>query len=103
MGDIKNIYKVAKERCIEIMPWQKTRLDNTYKDLVMPLKEIRKLPTQEIKNYIEALYNVQNENAGGWDGWVSAHEVFEKLGFQKQERSEGHRTFVSYIYKSNLN
>ena len=38
-------------------------------------------------------------NAGGYNGWTTAHKIFEELGFEKKQIRRGHRVFESYSYK----
>ena len=93
------IYKEAKKRNIEIYPYQKDRYDSTNKDHIIPEYKLKKLTDKQFKDYLGALRNIQNENAGGYDGWTKAHKVFEELGFKKTEREVGHRVFVKYIFE----
>ena len=93
---MEEIYKKAKEFKITIYPFEKNRLDNTNPNYIMPLCKLKKLDKIEFQEYLDALYCVHNENAGGYNGWATAYETFEKLGMVKQEEKQGHRIFVSY-------
>ena len=93
---MEEIYKKAKEFEIQIYPYEKKILDNTNKDHIMPLDKLKKLNKIEFEEYINALYCVHNENAGGYNGWATARKTFEKLGMVKLEKRQGHRVFMSY-------
>jgi hypothetical protein len=97
---MKNIYKEAKKRNITIYPYQKDRLDNTKDYLIIPKDFLSKLSDEEFKDYIDALYCVKNENAGGYDGWDNAHKKFKKLGFVKKEKKlNSFRTAIHYEFE----
>ena len=95
---MKNIIKEANKRGIIIYPFQMNRYKNSDKNHLLPKEKLAKLTDEYFKKYLDALWCVQNENAGGYNGWSSAHKIFEKLGFIKKEISQGHRTFISYSY-----
>ena len=96
---MKHIYEEAQKRNITIYPYQKDRFDNTEKDHIIPANKLKKLTDKQFKDYLDALYNVKNDNAGGYNGWVGAHKIFEELGFKKIEQRSGHRVFESYIFE----
>jgi hypothetical protein len=104
-SDIKrgnHIIEEARRRGVYVAEFQKWRIDNVREEHVIPLEYLRKLSETDFNEYLDALYCIKNENAGGYDGWVHAHEIFSKLGFKKKEVSEGHRTFVSYTFTPKL-
>lgn len=72
---------------MQIYPYIKARLDNTNPKHIIP--DVSNMRGSDFKEYWEALYNVQNEHAGGYDGWVSAYATLEKLGFKKTEVTQG--------------
>jgi hypothetical protein len=71
-------------------------MSNKYK---IPDDELEKFSSDWIKAYIDGLYLSSQEGAGYW---TKGHDILESLGFEKIERTEGHRTFVRLVwgYKS---
>ena len=99
---MKKIYNEAKKRGIEIYSYRKERLDNTVKNHILSSNKLAELTDKKFKRYLDALWNVQNYNAGGYDGWTTAHKIFEELGFKRKQEKRGHRVFVHYIYKEKV-
>ena len=95
---MKTIYKIAEKRGIKLYPYDINRLNNTKKRYIIPDNYAEKMSIESFKKYLEALGNVQNEEANGLFGWVGAYKVFEELGFTRKERVRGHRVFISYSF-----
>lgn len=94
---IEAIYSRAEKMKLPIYSYIKSRIDNSNPEHIIP--NVDELDDEDFKDYWEALYNVQNEHAMSYDGWVSAHDTFKRIGFVKQEVRQGHRIFVSYSFK----
>ena len=99
---MEKIYNEAKKRGIKIYPFIKERLDNTDKNHILPLTKLTELTDRKFKRYLDALWNVHSYNAGGYNGWTTAHKIFEELGFEKKQIRRGHRVFESYSYKEKV-
>jgi len=95
---MKTIYKKAKQLGIEIKKFEKRRYDLTEKNHILPIGEVEKLCKNKMEKYLNALWCIHSENAGGYDGWTVAHNIFEELGFVKKETRSGHRIFVNYVF-----
>ena len=62
---------------------------------LIPKDYLEGLSDSDFNDYLKALYRVQNENAGGYDGWSGGLDILERLGFKRVEEHVGHRVFVS--------
>ncbi len=52
------------------------------------------LNPSQVETYERAIRFCNNEDAGGYNGWAAGHALLISLGWEKVERTEGHRTFV---------
>jgi len=93
---MKRIYEIAEKKGVEIKSYQKGRIDTM--SYTLPDKILRTLTKEQLEKYIRACWCCGSEHAGGYDGWVKGHELLKELGFERKERSVGHRTFVSMVY-----
>lgn len=95
MSKLDTLFKACDKQEIELYPYQKKRIENTYDRLLMSEDKINSLSKEDLKKYVKALYEVQNEHAGGYDGWSQAHDKLVELGAKLTEVHSGHRVFQS--------
>ena len=87
------------ERCLTfgvvILPYQQASVFKKYEQYKIPDNELMYLKKDDLEVYVKALYLSSQEMARDW---TRGHELLKELGFNKKERTEGHRTFVSMEY-----
>lgn len=99
---IGRVYLKAIELGLVIHPHQRNRLDSTRYEHLMNDISLDKLTRADMERYLDALWCIWNENAGGYDGWSGAIEKFKELGAIESEVLQGHRTFVSVSFEDKL-
>ena len=87
------------ERCLTfgvvILPYQQASVFKRYEQYKIPDDELMYLKKDDLEMYVKGLYLSAQEMAGDW---TRGHEILKELGFNRKERKEGHRTFVSMVY-----
>lgn len=87
------------ERCLTfgvvILPYQQASVLKKYEQYKIPDDKLKYLKKPELEMYVKALYLSSQEMAGDW---TRGHELLKELGFERKERKEGHRTFVSLVH-----
>lgn len=90
---------VLVKRClafgVAILPFQQGSVFRKYNDYKMPDEQLAVLKKPELEKYVKALYLSNQEMARDW---AKGHEMLMQLGFERKERKEGHRCFVSLSY-----
>ena len=95
MCELPMIIKRALVYGIRIYPHQLKTVLREYDSHKIPDETLSKLKSDEVEKYVHALYLCGQDMAGDW---TKGHKLLKELGFKKQERSEGHRTFVKMVY-----
>lgn len=75
--------------------------------IVLKMAEKYKIPDDEMslfgngrtEQYVKGLYLSGQEMA--YD-WTKGHEILKELGFSEVKQTEGHRSFVSLVYTSQV-
>jgi len=87
------------ERCLTfgvvILPYQQASVFKKYEQYKIPDDQLNHLKKLDLEMYVKALYLSSQEMAGDW---TRGHELLEELGFERKERREGHRVFISMVY-----
>jgi len=90
---------VIIERCLAlgvvVYPYQLYSVLTEYERYRLPNAYLNKLDKADLQKYVKGLY-LSNQEAA-YD-WTRGHELLKELGFERKERTEGHRTFVSMVY-----
>ena len=94
---------VLIKRCltygIVIYPFQLDTILRMYDKYQIPDDELNNLSPSCVKDYVKALNLSGQEMARDW---TQGHKLLEQLGFEKKERKEGHRCFVTMKYTKEL-
>lgn len=94
--DLPLIVKRCLAHGVKIYPYQLFNILDQYKRKAVPDDVLEKMDANKLNEYICGLYYSGCESAGDW---TKGHEILCRLGFEKVERSEGHRSFVSLTWK----
>lgn len=89
----RNFIKTRGE-AIGIAKYYLNKIDNVSDWYIMPKYAIAKLSDYAFKEYVEYAGYTTSYNAGGYDGWSTAHEKLLQFGFKEVTREAGHRSFV---------
>jgi|TARA_R110000851_G_scaffold72207_1_gene160167 hypothetical protein len=91
------------ERCLTfgvvIMPYQQKSVLIKYEQYKIPDDQLNNLKKTDLETYVNALYLSSQEMAGDW---ARGHALLIELGFERKERHEAHRTFISMVYAEKL-
>jgi hypothetical protein len=91
------------ERCLTfgvvILPYQQKSVLIKYEQYKIPDDQLNHLKKPDLETYIKALYLSSQEMAGDW---TRGHALLKELGFERKERQEGHRVFISMVYADKL-
>ncbi len=80
---------------IAIYPIMLNAVMTQYEKYKMPDKVLENLSRTDLMKYIDGLHLCSREAAGDW---VRGHAALIELGFEKHERVDGHRCFISLQY-----
>ena len=90
---------VLVERCLTfgvvILPYQQASVFRKYEQYKIPDEQLNHLKKPDLEIYVKALYLSSQEMAGDW---TRGHALLKELGFERKERTEGHRSFISMVY-----
>ncbi len=96
MNDLPVLIKRCLALGVKILPFAINDILHQYEDKKIPDDALWKLSQEMLETYIKALYLSAQESACDW---TKGHALLEEeLGFQRIERKEGHRVFVSMVY-----
>lgn len=99
MTDIDNIPLLIK-RCltlgVRIFPHQLYCVLKQYDQKRIPDRILIIMDADSLKTYVNGLYLSNQESAGDW---TRGHSILKDLGFKEQRREEGHRCFVSLVWR----
>ena len=88
------------KRCLTfgvvILPYQQGSVLHKYGQYKIPDDKLNYLNKSDLEKYVNGLHLSNQEMAGDW---TRGHDLLIELGFERKERKEGHRTFVSMVYK----
>jgi hypothetical protein len=94
---------VLVERCLSfgvvIYPYQQKSIFRKYEQYKIPDDDLKNLKKADFEMYVKALYLSDQEMAGDW---TKGHKMLQELGFERKERHEAHRTFISMVYAEKL-
>ena len=77
---------------VQILPYQQKVVFVKYEKIKVPDEQLNMFSKEDLTKYVAALYLCSQEMAGDW---TRGYALLEELGSKRRERKEGHRTFVS--------
>lgn len=80
---------------IDIIPTQLNSIMLQYEKQNIPDDVLVLMKKDCVKSYVKALYLSAQWEAGDWS---RGHNMLIDLGFERVEREEGHRCFVSLVW-----
>ena len=80
---------------IQIIPIQLKYIVLQYEKYQIPDDVLSMMNRNYLESYVKALYLSGQSEARDWS---LAHEMLIDLGFERVERKEGHRCFVSLVW-----
>lgn len=99
-GSVQDLPMLVK-RClahqVQILPFELPSVLRRFERFAIPDEALKTLNRDQLTLYVRGLYLSGQESAGEWSRGL---EKLMDLGFQKTERSEGHRSFVSLVWPS---
>ena len=88
------------KRCLTygviILPYQLNIILNQSESKIIPDEILSKLNKLELEKYVKGLWLCGQEMSRDWS---KGHELLKELGFEETTTTEGHRSFVSLIFK----
>ena len=96
MTDLPMLIKRIMAYGVKVYPHTLSTILKKCEVYKIPEDTLSKLKEDEIKKYVNALYLSGCEMAGDW---TEGHKLLGELGFEKVKRVDGHRVYVSMVYK----
>ena len=87
------------QRCltygVKIYPYQLKTILKMAENYSIPENVMAEFDREKTETYINGLYLSGQEMSNDWS---KGHDMLKSIGFKEQERTEGHRSFVSLHY-----
>ena len=98
---MNNELPILVKRCLAsgviVAHYQQTVILQKYRVHQIPDEDLNVLGKEDLSKYVKALYLAGQEM---YNDWSQGHLLLMELGFVREERKEGFRTFVSLVYKN---
>jgi hypothetical protein len=96
--EIPTLVKRCLTHGVVISPYQLDLVLDRYAKFMMPDDVLNKLGKQVLAAYVKGLYLCSLEMASDWN---HGYTILKGLGFTEESVRQGHRSFVTLVYKTN--